>query len=277
MRNESATLAGALRAASRQIERLDARLLLEHVTGCRHADFIARGDTLLSAAQQQQLAALIERRLAGEPLAYLVGSAEFRGLTLAVSPAVLVPRADTELLVDLALERIAGLQAPRIADLGTGSGAIAIAIAVARPDASVTAVDRSPEALAVAAANAVRHGAAIRFLASDWYQALAGDSFELIVSNPPYIAAGDPHLAGDGLRFEPSMALSDGSDGLSCLRTIVAEAPAHLVAGGSLLMEHGYDQAEECRNLLVAAGFQDVHSWRDLPGIERVSGGRLSE
>ena len=271
---EFATLAGALRAASRQIERLDARLLLEYVSGCRHADFIARGDTPLSAAQQQQLAALIDRRLAGEPLAYLVGSAEFRGLNLAVSPAVLVPRADTELLVDLALQRIAGQEAPRIVDLGTGSGAIAIAIAVARPDAIVTAVDRSPEALAVAAANAARHGAAIRFLASDWYRALAGERFELIVSNPPYIAAGDPHLAGDGLRFEPNMALTDGGDGLSCLRTIVAEAPAHLAGGGSLLMEHGYDQAEECRNLLAAAGFQHVHSWRDLPGIERVSGGK---
>lgn len=276
MTADFATLSSALRAASRQIDRLDARLLLEHVSGCRHADLIARGDTPLSAAQQQALVALIARRVAGEPLAYLVGEAEFRGLTLAVSPAVLVPRPDTELLVDLALARIADIPTPRVVDLGTGSGAIAIAIAVARPDAQVTAVDRSPEALAVATANAARHGAAIRFLDSDWYQALIGESFDLIVSNPPYIAAGDPHLAGDGLRFEPSMALTDGGDGLSCLRQIIAGAGAHLTANGSLLMEHGYDQAEACRNLLAAAGFQDVLSWRDLPGIERVSGGRMT-
>ena len=276
MSADFATLSSALRAASRQLDRLDARLLLEYVTGCRHADLIARGDSPLTASQQQQFDELIRRRLAGEPLAYLVGEAEFRGLTLAVSPAVLVPRPETELLVELALQRIAGLPAPRLVDLGTGSGAIAIAIAVARPDAQVLAVDQSPAALAVAAANAARHGVALRCLQSDWYQALAGEQFALIVSNPPYIAAGDPHLQGDGLRFEPEMALTDGGDGLSCLRHIIAAAPAHLYAGGSLLLEHGYDQAASCRNLLAAAGFQEVDSWRDLAGIERVSGGCLA-
>ena len=212
------------------------------------------------------------RRLAGEPIAYLVGQREFFGLAFAVSEAVLIPRPDTELLVELALERLP--QHGKVLDMGTGSGAIAVALAHTRPDAAVTALDVSEAALAVAQGNAARNGAAVRFLHSDWFGALGGEVFDLVVSNPPYIAHGDVHLAQGDLRFEPVDALTDHGDGLSALRTIVAGAPAHLAAQGWLLMEHGYDQAAAVRAQLTAAGYSDVQSWRDLAGIERVSGGR---
>jgi release factor glutamine methyltransferase len=186
---------------------------------------------------------------------------------------VLIPRPDTELLVELALDRL-----PRdgaLLDMGTGSGAIAVACAHNRPDARVTALDVSDAALAVAQANASAHGGRVRFLRSDWFGALAHDEcFDVIASNPPYIAAGDAHLAQGDLRFEPSGALTDGADGLSALRTIIAGASGHLAPGGWLLLEHGWDQAHAVRALLSAQGFTDVQSWRDLPGIERASGGR---
>jgi release factor glutamine methyltransferase len=189
---------------------------------------------------------------------------------------VLIPRPDTELIVELALERLPQ-NAPRLLDMGTGSGAIAVAVAHTRPDAAVTALDVSPDALAVAQANAAANGARVRFLHSSWFDALAaGDIFDVIASNPPYIAAGDDHLAQGDLRFEPVGALTDHADGLSALRSIVNGSPRHLVPGGWLLLEHGYDQAQAVRALLADAGFTEVQSWQDLAGIERVSGGRFT-
>ena len=272
-----ASLGEAWRLASRRIDRLDARLLLEHVCGCRHADLIAHPERPLSAAQAAEFDALVARRAGGEPLAYLVGSAWFGDLSFRVTPAVLIPRPDTEVLVELAVERAQAFASPRIVDLGTGSGIVAISLARRCPDAQVTATDVSAAALDVARANAVRHGAAVRFVEGDWFAPLGDERFDLVVSNPPYVVEGDPHLQLNGLPFEPRGALTDGitgGDGLACIRRIVAAAPAHLRAGGWLLMEHGYDQAVELRGLLLAAGFIDVASWRDDAGIERVSGGR---
>lgn len=279
------SIGAAWRLAMRRIDRLDARLLVEHVAGCTHAELIASPERALAADAARRLAALVERRAAGEPLAYLTGSTGFYGLEFGVSPAVLIPRPDTELIVDLALARARTLQAagkaPRLLDLGTGSGAIAVSLAVSLPAARVEAVERSPAALDIARANARRHGVDVVFHQGDWFAPLADTGsdtrFDIVVSNPPYVAAGDPHLAQDGLPFEPQEALSDGGDGLSCLRTIVQGAPVHLLSGGWLLLEHGYDQAAAVRALLAAAGFVEVTSWRDLAGIERVSGGRLRE
>lgn len=277
----AAGIGEAWRAASRRIDRLDARLLVEHVVGCTHADLIARPETPLSAEQSAALDALVARRAAGEPLAYLTGSAMFHDFEFHVSPAVLIPRPETELLVELgakfATERARTCPAPRIVDLGTGSGIVAITLARLCPQAAVSAVDVSPEALAVAAANSARLAPAVRLLAGDWYAPLAGERFDLIVSNPPYVVSGDPHLALNGLPFEPQGALTDGvagGDGLACIRAIVSGASAHLAAGGWLLIEHGYDQAAGVQALLRAENFSDVQSWQDLAGIDRVSGGR---
>jgi release factor glutamine methyltransferase len=274
------SIGDACRRATRRIGRFDARVLLEHVCGCTHADLIAHPERPMSEAQVARFEELTARRAAAEPLAYLLGSAWFCGLEFAVGPAVLIPRPETELLVDLALRRARAAdagKAPRIVDLGTGSGIVAVLLAHRCPRAEVTATDISATALDVARANAARHGAAVRFLEGDWYAPLAGERFDLIVSNPPYVASGDPHLERDGLPFEPPHALSDGiagGDGLACLRHIAAAAPRHLEAGGALLMEHGHDQALAVRKLLQEAGFQEIASWRDDAGIERVSGGR---
>lgn len=269
-------LGDAVRWAAERIDKLDARLLVQHVAGATRADLIARPETPLSAQAWADLQALVARRVAGEPLAYLVQEAEFYGLRLKVSPAVLIPRPETEELVTLSLDKLKGLQAPRVLDLGTGSGAIPIALAVQRPDASITALDQSPEALAVAAANGAAHGCKIRWLESDWYSALGEEGFHLIVSNPPYIADGDPHLALNGLPFEPRSALTDGADGLSCIKAIVAGAGQYLLPDGWLLLEHGHDQAENCRNLLQQAGFKAVFSLTDLSGNDRFSAGQWS-
>jgi release factor glutamine methyltransferase len=228
----------------------------------------------LNGEEAARLDALVQRRLAGEPIAYIVGEREFFGLPFRVGPGVLIPRPDTELIVELSLERLP--PRGRLLDMGTGSGAIAVACAHARRDASVTALDLSEDALAIARANAAANGAQVRFLQSDWFSAIGEERFELIASNPPYIAAGDEHLSQGDLRFEPVGALTDHADGLSALRIIIDGAPGHLVPGGWLLLEHGYDQAEAVRALLAARGFLDVQSWRDLAGIERVSGGRIS-
>jgi release factor glutamine methyltransferase len=194
-----------------------------------------------------------------------------------VTPAVLIPRPETELLVDIALERIGSSGASRVLDLGTGSGCIAVAIASERSLCKILATDQSVNALTVARRNAVDLGVAnVSFLASDWFSALERDRFDLIVSNPPYVAEGDVHLTQGDLQFEPPLALESGADGLDAIRRIVAAAEHHLTPGGALLLEHGYDQASTVRNLLRAAGFQDVFSTRDLAGIERVSGGRLT-
>ncbi|MCX8146533.1 MAG: peptide chain release factor N(5)-glutamine methyltransferase [Azovibrio sp.] len=266
-----------LQAARRQVDALDARRLVEHVTGLTHAELICRPETWLTPAQQTRLAALVARRAAGEPLAYLLGSAGFRGHTLRVSPAVLVPRPETEELVDLALDtlRALGAATPHVLDLGTGSGAIAISLALEYPGAQVSAVDISPAALAVAEANGAALAAPVRWRQSDWFTALTAERFHLIVANPPYIDAHDPHLDGDGLRFEPRLALTDEADGLAAIRHIVAAAPAHLEPGGWLLFEHGWQQGPASRNLLRATGFQGVQTWQDLAGHERISGGYL--
>jgi len=261
---------------------LEARVLLMHVLGWRRTELITRGDEPIDAARVDAYRTLEARRVQGEPIAQLVGAREFYGLDFDVTPNVLIPRPETELLVETALAALEGIAQPRVLDLGTGSGAIAVALASARPDARVWAVDRSSAALEVAARNAAklldarRPGGALTFVAGSWYDTLdPALRFEAIVSNPPYIASGDPHLEQGDLRFEPRGALTDGADGLTALRAIVAGAPARLAPGGVLWMEHGYDQAAAVRTLLAARGFAHVRSERDLAGIERISGGRL--
>lgn len=268
----------AWRLAARQIGRQDARFLLEAACGCTQAGLVAGSERELSAEEFSRFDAWVVRRRAGEPLAYLLGSAFFCGLEFAVSPAVLIPRPETELLVDLASGLALRRAAPRIADLGTGSGIIAIMLARRCPQALVCATDISDAALEIARANAQRHGVSVRFSGGSWYAPFDGQPFDLIVANPPYVAWGDPHLQQNGLPFEPASALTDGmagGDGTACLRTLIAGAPGHLAPGGWLLLEHGYDQAVKVRTLLSAAGFSDVASWRDGSGIERVTGGCL--
>ncbi|MGF6547601.1 peptide chain release factor N(5)-glutamine methyltransferase [Paraburkholderia youngii] len=275
------TTADALLRAS-PLPPLEARILLTHVLGWRRTQLITRGAEPLERASVERYRALEARRMAGEPVAQLVGAREFFGLEFEVTPHVLIPRPETELLVETALAAIETRPRPRVLDLGTGTGAIAVAIASMRPDAQVWALDRSADALAVAARNGVRlldakrPGGAVTFLHSDWYAALdAAPRFDAIVSNPPYIASGDPHLAEGDLRFEPRGALTDEADGLSAIRAIVAGAPERLAVDGALWIEHGYDQAEAVRALLSAGGFAEVRSERDLAGIERISGGVL--
>jgi release factor glutamine methyltransferase len=264
---------GALQVAL-PLDPLENRILLCHALGMTRVGLITQSERALTEAEAAALASLVQRRVDGEPIAYIVGQREFYGLDFKVSDAVLIPRPDTELLVELALERLA--VGGRALDMGTGSGAIAVALAHTRRDARVTALDLSEAALEVARANAAANGAAVRFLRSDWFAALDGETFDVIASNPPYIAAGDEHLAQGDLRFEPVGALTDHADGLAALRVIVAGARKHLAANGWLLLEHGYDQAAQVRALLDAAGYTEVQSWRDLSGIERASGGRIA-
>ncbi|MTW11839.1 peptide chain release factor N(5)-glutamine methyltransferase [Pseudoduganella eburnea] len=254
------------------LDPVDQRILVCHALGISRTALITQSDRALNADEAERVATLLQRRHDGEPVAYIIGQREFFGLDFETTPAVLIPRPDTELLVELALVRLP--PRGRVLDMGTGSGAIAVAIAHNRPDASVTALDVSQEALAVAARNALRNKAKVRFLHSDWYGAVESEQFDLIVSNPPYIADGDRHLSEGDLRYEPSGALTDFADGLSALRTIIGGAPSRLAPGSWLLMEHGYDQADAVRGLLSAAGYTEVQSWQDLAGIERVSGGR---
>jgi len=265
--------------------RIEAQCLLQAVLQVNRAYLLTHPEQILGAEQQAHYAALLERRLRGEPLAYILGEREFFGLNFKVTPATLIPRPDTELLVELALQRIPkplpaspcqgrSVDKYRVLDLGTGSGAIALSIAHVRPNIEVTAVDASQEALEVARENARRLDIGnVRLLRSDWFAALADERFDLIVSNPPYIADGDAHLVQGDLRFEPCAALASGADGLDDIRRIVAGAKEHLHPGGWLLFEHGYDQAGRVRELLGAAGYTEVFSARDLAGIERVSGG----
>lgn len=251
---------------------LEAKLLLGHALGQDRAWLAAHGDTPLSIEQRRRFEQLAQRRHRGEPIAYLVGWREFYGLVFEVTPDVLIPRPETELLVDFALERIASDVAMRVLDLGTGSGAVAVAIAHTRPLARVTAVDVSPAALAVARRNAHRHAVAnVEWLESDWFSSLAAERFELIVSNPPYVAAGDRHLVEGDLRFEPPAALTAGGDGLTAIRAIVAGAAAHLAEGGWIGIEHGYDQAAAVQALMRDAGFADIATRRDLAGIPRTT------
>ena len=260
------------------LDRLDAQLLLLHALGKQgneRAWLLAHDTDVLSSAAQQLLDAYTLRRLSGEPVAYITGHKEFYGLSLQVDARVLVPRPDTETLVDWALEVLPADTASNSAsviDLGTGSGAIALALKHSRPGLQVTAVDSSADALAVARANAQQLQLGVAFAQSSWLSGVDG-KFHAIVSNPPYIAAQDPHLAA--LTHEPLGALASGADGLSDLRTIIAQAPAHLHVGGWLLLEHGFDQAAAVRELLKGAGFTHVQSRRDLAGIERCSGGQI--
>ncbi|MYM29155.1 peptide chain release factor N(5)-glutamine methyltransferase [Duganella sp. CY15W] len=265
-----------LAALQRQslLEALDNRVLLCHALELNRIALITQSERALSEDEAQRFAALVQRRLAGEPIAYIVGQREFFGLPFEVSSAVLIPRPDTELLVELAMDRLPAQG--RVLDMGTGSGAIAVSLAHTRKDADVTALDVSADALAVASRNASNNNARVTFLQSDWYSALQGAAtFDVIASNPPYIASGDRHLAEGDLRYEPVGALTDHADGLSALRIIIAGAPPHLKPQGWLLMEHGYDQSAAVRALLSDAGYTEVQSWCDLAGIERVTGGRL--
>lgn len=263
------TLAALLRATP--LPALEARILAGHALQLSRVQLITRSEHAFSADEAARLSTLFQRRLQGEPIAYITGQREFHGLEFFVTPDVLIPRPETELLVELASEYLP--QHGSMLDMGTGSGAIAIAVAHQCRDAAVTALDASPAALALARHNAQRHGVGIHLLHSDWYAAVDGERFDLIVANPPYIRQDDPHLAQGDLRFEPVDALTDHADGLSALRTIIAGATKHLKPDGWLLLEHGYDQAEDVRALLSAQGMRQVQSWRDLAGIERVTGG----
>jgi len=273
--------------------RIEVQSLLRQVLNVSRAYLLTHPERCLNDSELTRYAELLQRRLHGEPIAYILGEREFFGLMFRITSATLIPRPETELLVELALQRLPSPPYPlphagegarqagrgcgfRVLDLGTGSGAIALSIAHARPDVEVVAVDASVAALAVARENAQRLDISnAAFLQSDWYAALDAQRFDLIVSNPPYVAAGDPHLQGGDLRFEPASALASGDDGLEDIRRIVAGASACLQPGGWLLLEHGYDQAAQVRELMQRAGFGAVFSACDLSGIERVSGGHI--
>jgi release factor glutamine methyltransferase len=256
---------------------VDARVLMMHVLAVDRAWLVAHDRDFLAAAQADAFFALAKRRREGEPVAYLTGRREFHGLDLVVTPAVLIPRPETETLVEVVLAFLPPDAPAAVLDLGTGSGAIALAIAKARPRAEVTAVDRSRDALDVARANASRLSIAnVTFIDSDWYASVSGAPFDAIVSNPPYVAPGDPHLLQGDVRHEPRAALVPPLDGLSALRSIVAGAPSRLRPGGLLAVEHGHDQGEAVRRLFEAAGLVSIVSRRDLAGVDRVVAGRTA-
>lgn len=255
--------------------RRDAQVLLGFALGVSRAWLTAHADQQADAQTAEKFEALVALRAKGHPVAYLVGAKDFCGLLFRVTPDVLIPRPETEELVDAALERLPQGESRKVLDLGTGSGCIAIAIASERPAAQVTAVDSSSSALALARENAVAHCAEVEILQSDWFSALGGRRFDLVVANPPYVAADDTHLRRGDLRFEPRTALAAGKDGLADIRRIVGAAPNHLRPGGWLLIEHGYDQAEDCRDLLYDRGFADLVSRADIAGVRRIAGGRL--
>ena len=272
---DTPVLAAAL-ALEISTARIEVQCLLQKVLHVARVYLLAHPERSLTAAEFALYDELLQRRLKGEPIAYILGEREFFGLSFKVTPATLIPRPDTELLVELALQRIPQNERCSVLDLGTGSGAIALAIAHASPQAEVLACDASASALAIAQENADVLGISnVSFMQSDWFAALANQRFSLIVSNPPYIAAGDPHLVQGDVRFEPVSALEAGADGLNDIRNIISQASAHLLPVGWLLLEHGYDQAERVRGLLQLADFEEVFSACDLAGIERASGGKL--
>jgi release factor glutamine methyltransferase len=274
--SEDAAKLAAVLALDANDARLEAQYLLQHVLHKPRAWLLAHPEAILEQTQQAFYETLLRRRMQGEPIAYILGEREFFGLNFKVTPATLIPRPETELLVEQALQHIPPDKPCRFLDLGAGSGAIALSIAHHRPKAEVTAVDASPEALEVARQNAASLGIRnANFLHGDWYAPLDGRRFDLIVSNPPYIAENDAHLKQGDLRFEPAAALASGADGLDDIRRIVAGAGTHLAVGGWLLMEHGHDQAERVCELLQKAGFSNVRTAPDLAGIGRVSGGQL--
>lgn len=269
-------IAAALDLTQREA-RLEARVLAAYAWQVDAAWLIAHDTDLQTVADIAAFQSLLSQRLEGVPIAYLVGSREFYGRSFLVSNDVLIPRPDTELLVELALTHLPTDQAVEVLDLGTGSGCIAITLALERPLARVTAVDRSAAALAIAQHNADQLHASVKFLPSNWFSALTDQRFDLIVSNPPYIAAADPHLAHGDVRFEPLSALASGQDGLDDLRQLIRAASTHLKPDGTLLLEHGYNQADIVQSLLHDHRFLAPRSWPDLAGILRVSGGKLSK
>jgi release factor glutamine methyltransferase len=256
--------------------RIEVRGLLQTVLQVSHAYLLSHSEYQLYDEQYAHYSTLFERRLCGEPIAYILGEREFFGLNFKVTPATLIPRPETELLVEIALQRILRQGACRVLDMGTGSGAIALSIAQQRPNAEVVAVDASEAALGIAQLNMRQLNLNnVKLIHSDWFTELQGERFDVIVSNPPYIAADDAHLTQGDLRFEPRTALASGADGMEDIRHICARAKSHLNAQGWLLLEHGYNQAESVRALLRQSGFSDVFSAQDLAGIERVSGGKI--
>ena len=270
------TIKAALEEAMATIDRVDAHVLMAHVLGVNRAYLAANPMRVLTESEDAKVDMLVAKRALGEPVAYLTNTREFFSRKFVVGPAVLIPRPETETLVEAALARMTRDCA--CLDLGTGSGAIAVTLACEHPDARVTATDTSAAALEVALANARANGCAerIAFLRGSWYEAVGSRRFDLIVSNPPYVSQADPHLGRGDVRFEPPRALTDGSrDGLDSIREIVAGASEHLNAGGWLLLEHGYDQAEAVQALLAATGFAELTSLADLAGIPRVAGGKL--
>lgn len=273
------SLRDALAAAATRLpgdeSRHEAEQLLLHVLQQPRSWLFAHATDALPAPQSQAFNALLERRAAGEPVAYITGRRGFWTLDLEVGPSTLIPRPETERLVELALERLPTATPLWLADLGTGSGAIALSLAGERPQAQVLAIDFSADALVVARRNAAHHGLHnVSFAQGSWYAPLAGRQFHLIASNPPYIAAGDPHLRQGDLRFEPGSALASGADGLDDIRQIAAGAVAHLLPGGWLLLEHGWDQGEAIRALLRQAGLHEVETVQDLERRDRVTLGR---
>ena len=274
--SDDITVRGAL--AQSGLIPLDAQVLLAHLLGKDRAWLVAHADEALARERVDAFCALARRRRQGEPVAYLTGVREFWGLALQVSPAVLIPRPETETLVELALARLPKDRDVRVLDLGTGSGAIALAIAHERPRAAILATDVSADALEVARENARRLSIGnVEFAPSDWYDGVTmewrGAAFDLIASNPPYVAAVDPHLGDGDVRFEPGLALTPGGDGLGAIARIVAGARARLLPGGSLAVEHGFDQADAVRALFAADGFAEIVAVRDLAGIPRVVAG----
>ena len=252
--------------------RIDAEALIMHVTGLERNDFLAKPHTSLTANQRHSLENLLARRKSGEPVAYLTGVREFWSMNLNVSPATLIPRPETELLVEQALRRIPLNAAWNIADLGTGCGAIALALSKERPRCRLVATDLSPSALEVARSNARKFGvSSVEFLEGDWFAPLASRKFDLIVSNPPYVAADDPHLSQGDLRFEPVSALVNGPDGLASIRHIAESASSHLNAGGWLIVEHGWDQAKAVNGILTGHGSYNIACRQDLSGIDRIT------
>ena len=275
------TSVGALIKES-AIPQRETAMLLERILQTSRANIAAHPERFIDAQQEHLARAWIQRRVGGEPMAYILGEREFYGVKLIVTPDVLIPRPETETLVEQVLVRLSKQYAPttaRVLDLGTGSGAIAISLAEQRPALDIVAIDISAKALAVAKQNAIKLGVHILFVESDWFSALGNERFDLIVSNPPYVGRGDPHLTQGDLRFEPIGALTDNAPdqrGLACIRRIIDDAPKHLNGEGWLMFEHGYDQALACRDLLAARGFVELMCVPDLAGIPRVSGGRWS-
>lgn len=274
-----ATVAQALRDAAASLagaeSRGEAELLLAHALQQPRVWLLAHDRDELETEARLRFAGFLQRRQRGEPVAQIVGQRGFWSLDLVVTTDTLIPRAETERLVELALQHLPSDKSARVLDLGTGTGAIALAIASARPDIEVTAVDVDARTLAVAQKNAARLGLdRVRFLRSDWFSALVGDRFDMIVANPPYIADDDPHLDEGDLRYEPRLALASGPDGLDAIRCIVAEAPSHLVSGGVLLIEHGWKQGAAVRALMIEAGFAKVVTHTDLENRERVTQGK---